>query len=560
MYQYAEKRMTENKKSPSLVIQRAPGNEWTEELETQIVEDGRRLGLGAETLGEKAFVDKALESDAECYHYGKEPVFDNQVEILGSASFLKIKKDSWKTMVQGGARARSVFQIKMDELTYTDGAGGPWFLNRPERGGYDIHTAENLQFIEQVSEAIRNPDKEDPQQIIGATYNRDVNIEDSNYGKAVSGKEAPALNDIILVHKNLVPDKEYRIQVTAMDLDAGYPIYAGEIVKIPNRTSAQPIGQTVYVINKSGTFELCRGPCRKQPCVYPQGVTGPSYIYDVDNTFDTAINGEDSRIVDRIWYESVILAEDALGFYYQNDNARGRNRGLSPQLNDDMVKSIRERIGDGSSPRDMIRTLGPWHSWLNIQELGWDIAVAPYRRLGGDAIFREADHLARDPGKYSPVIHTDVDVKNPDWYYNEQKDNPIRFVGGRSNSTLGYLKSAAVLYHMGKLSFEECKDIIAFVVADMAVSGEHGMNECMTTVAITAQHVSPWNKIAFGAEVETLTAWLKLVPAACKTSMYKEVCDRISAFKTITKENFDFLLFRILVALGKQLWNHRNDS
>lgn len=191
--------------------------------------------------------------------------------------------------------------------------------------------------------------------------------------------------------------------------------------------------------------------------------------------------------------------------------------------------------------------------------MGWDISVAQYRRLGGDSIFTEANHFNRDPAQYSNLIQpsTLVNVTNPNWYYDSQEHNPNRFVGGRSNSTLLYLKTASILFQQNHLNLDECLDVMAFVIADMVVSGEHSMPECMTSVVMAARYSPPWNGTALNlaAAQQILNVWLLLINGEVKQNMYNKT--RQSLIDTIAPMNqLDTKLIKVLTALGKQLYNN----
>jgi len=151
-----------------------------------------------------------------------------------------------------------------------------------------------------------------------------------------------------------------------------------------------------------------------------------------------------------------------------------------------------------------------------------------------------------------------VNVEDPDWYHGQANNAPDRFVGGRSNSTLRYMAAATMLFHRGVLSLAQCKDVVAFVIADMVVSGEHSMPECMTTVVMAAAGAEPWaaTGVHIAAPAATLQVWLALIDDATKQAMFGETRDRLRAL--LGNPGHDRKVLKVLAILDKALYNHLN--
>ncbi len=226
------------------------------------------------------------------------------------------------------------------------------------------------------------------------------------------------------------------------------------------------------------------------------------------------------------YHQSRTRINEGLGMHLPGaGQPAARNRAAGANLDDNTFDTVANRYeGDaGDVHRGYQNTLGPARTRLNVQDpqLGWDVSVAPYRRLGGDTIFNEAHH--QNPAPYQNQLQPAhaVDVNNPAWYYDQANAMPNRFVGGRSNSTALYMSSATMLFHSGRLSLDDAADVLAFVIADMVVSGEHSMPECMTTVVMAAGNSEPWTQtpINLAGPAQTLAAWLILVPAGIRQAL-----------------------------------------
>ncbi|NES74603.1 MULTISPECIES: hypothetical protein [unclassified Okeania] len=269
------------------------------------------------------------------------------------------------------------------------------------------------------------------------------------------------------------------------------------------------------------------------------------------NAYDVA--AWSGRLETRIYYNAVTVAEDSLGVRYGAYNAHARNRGPAVPLDDNTVNTLRDRYANnpnginGPNHLSLQHSLGPSRNRLNIEDLNWGISVARYRRLGGDIIFTEANHPNRNPVQYSNLINpaANVNIQNGNWFYDSQEHNPNRFVGGRSNSTFLYLKTASVLFQEGSITLSEAMDVMAFVVADMVVSGEHSMPECMTTVVMAAENSPPWNNTALNIQnpEQVLVTWLQLVDNQTEQAMYRRTGN--SLIQLLQNNNMDYKLFKV---------------
>ena len=170
--------------------------------------------------------------------------------------------------------------------------------------------------------------------------------------------------------------------------------------------------------------------------------------------------------------------------------------------------------------------------------------------LGG---VRIGDHPHPAPYQNQLQPASAVNVNDPAWYYQQANAAPDRFVGGRSNSTALYMSSATMLYHMGRLSLADAADVLAFVIADMVVSGEHSMPECMTTVVMAAGSAEPWTAtpVNLAAPADTLSVWLQLVNDPTRGGMRTEA--RASLLRLLANPDPDPKLVKVLTMLLKAL-------
>jgi Domain of unknown function (DUF4157) len=503
-----------------------------------------------------------LRSGHRVYWYGREPRTDEQIEVLASTKYLHRRRHEWQQELfargRGAApnwRAWEHFQSAVASHTPGEPSRPPWFLD--PNFGYQVNDAANQGYLGASQHEAANPAPGDPQQLVGATYARDTGLtrHSQNFAPAHRreigssgnfGPAAGAVGRVIRLFNDSNPRRaagELRVRVASVYADATSFTLTGRVIATPHFAN----------------FNLAVGGA-----VSVEGFTDNSLrvtrLSD-GRSNDLPGGGWSAELDSYEFYRAVVLSEDALGLRRQ-DTTTDRNRGMPRQLDDALLAGIVNRY-TAISPLSYGNALGPSRNPLNIQDLGWNIVVASYRRLGGDAIFTEAAHPGRNPARYSNVIQPPgaVDVTDPSWYFRSQEHNPDRFVGGRSNSTLLYMQTASMLYQLGNLTLAECLDVAAFVIADMVVSGEHSMPECMTTVAMVAPASPPWSQQAslrIDQPTETLTLWLRLVDQGTRQAMYNETVQALTTYlanNSVYHNQFDFALLKVLVALGKQLFN-----
>lgn len=512
--------------------------------------------LGTQTPEQQA--DYFLASQSQVFWYGREPRTDEQIEVSAGAKYLHHRKTEWRQELAARQNAQQNGQVRpevrpawealQNQVAATQQPQDnrpPWFLD-PAFGAYqNLQNPQNQQFLNQAQQSVQNPALDDPQQRFGATYARDTMY--SRYAQATAGD---------------------RIAVTAANFTTA-TLAAGKVLRLfqgpPNelRISLTQVAEVNGNVSLNGTvlvpaFGLAAGDAMTVSLLIDDSLQLTRVATGDNRTLNA---GSWSAEADTMaFYQAVVLPEDSLGLRGQNTTT-DRNRTAVPQVLDDtMMSTVRGRYTAGN-PLDYAHSLGPARNPLNVSQLGWDVSVAPYRRLGGDSIFAEAPHPGRDPQQYSNRIQPPgaVDVTQHDWYQRGQEHNPDRFVGGRSNSTLNYMQTASRLFQDGRLTAPECLDVAAFVIADMVVSGEHSMQECMTTVAMVAQVSPPWNTqghLLIAAPTETLRLWLGLVENATGQAMYQQTRQALVGLLRNQQAQPDFTLLKVLVALGKQLHNY----
>jgi len=270
-------------------------------------------------------------------------------------------------------------------------------------------------------------------------------------------------------------------------------------------------------------------------------------------------------------HQATTRIDEAIGQHIDRGGASTRLRNRKNQkLNDEMFERVHRRL-DKNPPlsRDAVDSdqaqlsyrdsLGPRRNPLNFhddKQVGWDVWVAPYRRLGADTIFKEdlQSHSARYDSRILSPKDVDV-VGNGSWYRDRQRYMEGRFVGGRSNSTSGYMGSVTFLRAQGKLTEAEAQDVMAFIVADMVVSGEHSMPECMTTVVMAASASEPWQQHPVNIQHRTLPlqTWLHLVDGQTKDKMSKDA--DAALWRMLELRQHDVKLVRLMAMLLRVLWN-----
>jgi Domain of unknown function (DUF4157) len=505
-----------------------------------------------------------LRSSHPVYWYGREPRTDEQIEVLASTKYLHHRRHEWQQELRarnlGAARrmpAWEHFQSAVASYTRGEPNRQPWFLDPGH--GYQVNAANQVHLHAAQQEAA-HPVADDPQQLVGSTYARDTGL--ARQGQAFApnhrrvirssagfGSTAGTAGQVIRVFDNSNPLQatgELRLRIQHGYADGTSFTVTGQVIATPHFPNFNlPAGNQVLVEGLFGDSlritRLPHGPSRTSPR-----------------------GGWSAELNSTVFYQAVVLPEDALGLRRQNTTTE-RNRGAVPRALDDALMTDIVNRYTANTPISYANALGPARNPLNIQDLGWNIVAASYRRLGGDSIFTEADHPNRDRRQYSNRIQPPgaVDVTNSSWYYASQEHNADRFVGGRSNSTLNYLQTASMLYQLNDLTLEECLDVAAFVIADMVVSGEHSMPECMTTVAMVAPASPPWSQhranLTIAQPTETLALWLRLVDQDTRRAIYDETVQALTTYleRFSNTDQWDATLLKVLVALGKQLFNYR---
>lgn len=543
-------------------LQRAR-NSWTGSEERQIGNVLAQAGHGADAATK---ADTLLGSSVEVFRYGREPATDEQVEITGGASYLKKRKADWAAELGKRQTQQAPTQTSWEKYQQavgsqlTDRPSDPWFLNTAY--GYNAVKQDNIQWIQGARAKLDTPDPDDPQQLLGKTYDRDTSMTSRSSwatGNRISlgtntraGDLAGKAGWIFRIFDNakmMEAGNELRLRLSATGEsgNTGRFEVTGTVVPtqhFPNRMIAP------------GTEVRCRQ-------ISADGVS----LYTVNGVNETFVatwllSGWSGQLEAQSYYDAVTVAEDSLGIRFQSrDPLKARNRSHGRALNDAAVEELKARYENGPSggaDLSLEHSLGPARNPLNIEDLDWGIAIAQYRRLGGDLIFAEAPHAAPHMANYSSDIAPagQVDVTNPDWYYDSQKDRPDRFVGGRSNSTFLYLKTASALFSQQQLTVQECLDVMAFVVADMVVSGEHSLPECMTTVVMAAENSPPWNgeAINIAQPLAALKTWLLLVDDGTRNDMRATARD--SLIQILGSGLNDFKLLKVLTILGRALDGH----
>jgi hypothetical protein len=523
--------------------------------ETNVGEEGKiKHILGFGNTPEQQL--EALEQSADpIFWYGNTAKTDEETEITASASFLERRKADWRAELQH--RANQAIHIPAPKNlqpweTFQRGISAmapneqqiqaPWFMN--QHFGYQLQNANNQQDMQQIEQGLANPDAYDPQELLGSSYQRDTNFLFSQDMKGhcayVDGNSTVNnfngwVNDVLRVTHG---GAELRVRISFVGGLSMAVLIRGTVLASP----AVPWGLN------AGTVLTMQGTASN----------GTLRIDDAasNNTLHTVPNGWAGNLESWSYYQSMTVPNEALGIGVNNsDLPRARNRDLGKNLDDNTFNTIGTQYGQPNDPRSMRNTLGTWRTRLNFSDVGSDIKVAPYRRLGGDGIFKEAHH--QNPGAYQNQIQpaNNVDVNNVDWYYNQANSNPDRFVGGRSNSTKLYMGAATMLFHEGRLSLAEAMDVLAFVIADMVVSGEHSMPECMTTVAMVAGSSEPWTGTSVNLQNATsaLKTWFKLVDDQTKNAMYVDARQKL--FILLATIPPDSKLLKVFVILDKMLYN-----
>jgi hypothetical protein len=495
----------------------------------------------------------ALEqSDAPELRYGLDARTDEETEVTASASYLNEKKRNWRAELlqrQGGHAPQwqswESFQYEMGLATPGEPAQQPpWFMQA--NIGYGLHDPGNQADMGQIAHARENPAADDPQQLLGMTYMRDtmytlasaaIENHKGAFGQATTAAATQGWNGDVL---RITAGGELRLRITHVAGVGTDVTITGTVLPSPYGNMGVAAGAVVTIFKNGGTGTL-------------QYNTG---------AMDVELDHWQGALESYAYHQSRTRINEALGMHLPEAGApEARNRGVNGNLDDATFALIGQRYNSAGDPeRGYQRTLGPHRTRLNFhddpnapQQVGWDVSVAAYRRLGGDSIFNEAPHPhpAAYQNRLQPAAH--VDVSNPAWYYNQANAMPGRFVGGRSNSTALYMSSATMLWYRGRLSAADVLDVLAFVIADMVVSGEHSMPECMTTVVMAAGSSEPWRNtpLNLAAAADTLSVWLRLVADPVQHAMEGEA--RASLLRLLANPHPDPKLVKVLTILLKAL-------
>ncbi|WP_427889155.1 hypothetical protein ACQHIV_37920 [Kribbella sp. GL6] len=472
--------------------------------EDAVAEILARPGTAAERVA-------ALErSESAEFAYGQRPQSDEEVEVTVVASFLQATKRNWRRELESRAAGNAprrqgweAFQQEMDGVTQgVERTEEVWFL---QDNGYMV-SGRNRAELDAIAAARENPPLDDPQQLLGLTYQRDTLYSvrtDSAISRHVGAFDAstPAhtaaawVDDVVRVHAD---GDELRLRINSVDGDAAGVTIRGSVLEGPVGNRGLSVGSEVQISTTASTGALT---------IQDQLMSGTW-----TGTFET-----------HAYHQGRTRVNEGVGMDVPGAGApEKRNRGPSLAVDDKLFDSIRDTYRNEHAPEQGYgRTLGPTRNRLNFEAAGWDVVVPPYRRLGGDAMFNEAAHPEPEPYKPDLPTPASVDVNDPNWYYNLTNSMPDRFVGGRSSSSAMYMTAATMLMEEDRLSQDEAKDLMAFAISDMVVSGEHSLPECMTSVVMAAGSSQPWQQTPLNLKQETpsLTAWMHLVDPAVRQQM-----------------------------------------
>ncbi|MFB6726273.1 hypothetical protein ACFCV3_39250 [Kribbella sp. NPDC056345] len=445
--------------------------------------------------------------------YGLHPGSDEAAEIAGAASYLQVMKRNWRAELAGRDAGNppqragwEAFQREMDAFVpEVERAQPVWFL---QADGYQV-TGTNQDELNAIAAARERPPRDDPQQQLGITYQRDTMYAmlpdgaiSRHTGTFDSGTTADAaagwIDHVVRVQAEA---DELRLRVTGVvDDGAGNLTMRGTVLEGPVGNRGLSVGATVELQKNESTGSL---------------------------TIDGQDAGAWSASFETFGYhQGRTRVNEGAGMHVPGAGTpEARNRGPRLAVDDVLFERIRDLYTNVEDPeRGYARTLGPTRTRLNFNEAGWDVNIPPYRRLGGDAMFTEAAHPEPAPYDANLPVPGTVDVNDPNWYYDVTNAMPDRFVGGRSSSSTLYMTAATMLVHEDRLALDEAQDLMAFAVADMVVSGEHSMPECMTPVVLAASSSQPWQETPLNISKATpsLTAWMHLVSPETRNEMRTE--------------------------------------
>jgi hypothetical protein len=444
---------------------------------------------------------------------------DEEAEIVCMAAYLQVRKRAWRAELVSRAagnapqlQAWEAFQRGMDDVTPGVERNQPvWFL---QPAGYQV-TGRNRDELDAIGVARERSAVDDPQQLMGMSYQRDTlyaMTSDGAISRHLGSFDASTSADTAAgwvggVLRVQAEGDELRLRISAVaDGGAGHLALKGTVLEGPVGNRGLAVGSVVEVRKEQATGELT--------------------VHDPDSGARVASGAWTASYETFAYHQGRTRVNEGVGMHLPGAGApEKRNRGPILPVDDALFEKIRDLYTNAEDPeRGYGRTVGPTRTRLNLHQAGWDVDVQAYRRLGGDAMFTEAAHPAPDPydGQLPPP--SEVDVSDTNWYYDLTNAMPDRFVGGRSSSSALYLSAATMLLHEGRLSQDEASDLMAFVVADMVVSGEHSLPECMTSVVMAAGSTQPWQETPLNLSAKTppLTAWLHLVDPETRNEMKTE--------------------------------------
>lgn len=493
-------------------------------------------------------------SGAPIFRYGRDATTDERVDVTGGASYLHKQNKDWAAELKARQSylSSAIAKVgkpradqKMSWEVFQDGVGqispypapppAPWFMGG---GGYNLVRLRNQNKMTRIGHERTQrlgSDAATSQEKFGGTYQHDVGA----YANAFGGGDrwavnANSVNGNFVVGNVLVLGRHNRqtcIEITSNTLAPvvnPYFTVRGRVLRSANHLLPYNTGDLISLAADGVAIFST-----------PNAVNGWQNIGNVT-----------AHVVSQKYYQSMIVPGDYLG---EAMGAKERNRGPQVLLDDNTFETLQDRMDN----RGLDTALGPWRgndTWDGSQ-LDFNVDIAEYRRLGGDVIFQEAQHNNRLA--YNPQIgpSSEAETTNPDWYYQRSRSMEGRFVGGRSNSTLGYMSTGTVLYHDNLLNLAQAKDILAFVIADMVVSGEHSLPECITTVVQAGAGMAPWNQTGLhnvGGQ-QAFEAWLRLVNASSKSAMENKTREQlVNAFR---QQQWNYQLIRVLTILSKELYN-----
>jgi Domain of unknown function (DUF4157) len=498
-------------------------------------------------------------STAPVLRYGGAAQTDERVDVTGCASYLHKQNNDWAAelkarqgnLVTNALRRKTtgprqdqkmsweVFQDGVNHIDpYPHNPPAPWFMGG---GGYQLNKWANQQEMTRIgldrTQRLRS-NEVTAQEKLGGTYQHDVGAyanhnwagESSNITQN-SGNGSFTVNKVLILSRG---GQKICFEINRILASVVHPYFTveGKVLRGPDRLFNYNTGEMIELA-ADGT-----GIFRKQ------GMGGWQNC-----------GGVNAELVSQKYYQTRTVPTDYLGGPNASMGAQQRNRGPQLALNDARFETVHDRMNDANTP--LSTALGPWrgnNTW-DGEQLGFNVKIAEYRRLGGDVVFQEANHNHPQPYNADIAPSNEAEVTNANWYHERQRSMQGRFVGGRSNSTLGYMSTGTLLYHENLLTLNQAKAIMAFVIADMVVSGEHSLPECITTVIQAGAGMEPWKSTGIhqANNQQALYAWLKLVDRVSKTAMEEKT--RQQLVNALRKTTWNYDLLQVLTILDKVLFN-----